>query len=316
MVTVTDTHFYMTYARSRPNQLVPWIEEHNVPLLTNAIHRWSDNTDRFLDMWEYDTRHVIDAGGYNVMADYVTRGGSLRSGVSVFDVVAELDTNLPFYPYTVTEYHNWLSQHSDEFAWATVLDYACEERFDTLWSAEDRREATLAATIEQFNKLQDSSSTYKLLPVLQGREIDEYVAFYDRLNEYGIPTDHVGLGTVCRMSSEKRIAEFESSIRSQTGVDRLHGFGVKIQAFKHDAAFESADSQAWVYSASNGEVVLDDGDRLRSVPCDDSLTRTVESFKNYYAYVTRLQQGESAVSYSPNVSLDATDDAIAKQLTA
>jgi len=70
-----DEHFYMTYARSRPNELVPWIEEHGVPLLTNAIHRYSEAKERHLDMWEYDTRHVIDAGGYNVMASWVGTGG-------------------------------------------------------------------------------------------------------------------------------------------------------------------------------------------------------------------------------------------------
>ena len=264
-----DERFYMTYARSRPNQLVPWIEKHKVPLLTNAIHRWSDNTDRFLDMWEYDTPHVIDAGGYNVMASSVTQGGSLRSDVTKQDVRDELATNLPFYPYTLDEYHRWLTTHSDEFDWATVLDYACEERFDVLWSYEKRRQATLDATIEQFNTLQDSNASYKLLPVLQGREIHEYIDFYEQLDAHGIPTDHVGVGTVCRMSSEKRIAEFESEIREQTGAERLHGFGVKIQSFKHGAGFESADSQAWVYEPSNGKVVLDVGNKLRSVPCDD-----------------------------------------------
>lgn len=311
-----DERFYMTYARSRPNQLVPWIEEHNVPLLTNAIHRWSDNTDRFLDMWEYDTPHVIDAGGYNVMASFVTQGGSLRSDVTEQDVREELMTNLPFYPYTLNEYHEWLSSHEDEFEWATVLDYACEERFDPLWSYEKRRQATLDSTIEQFNKLQDSNASYKLLPVLQGRGIDEYVDFYDQLDAHGIPTDHVGIGTVCRMSSEKRIAEFESEIREQTGAERLHGFGVKIEAFKHDAGFESADSQAWVYSPSNGKIVLDEGDRLRTVGCDDSLTRTVESFKNYYAYVSRLQQGTSAVTYDSGVSPSDTEEEARQILTS
>lgn len=311
-----DERFYMTYARSRPNELVPWIEEHNVPLLTNAIHRWSDNTDRFLDMWEYDTPHVIDAGGYNVMASFVTQGGSLRSDATQQDVREELTTNLPFYPYTLDEYHEWLATHSDEFEWATVLDYACEERFDPLWSYEQRRQATLDSTIEQFNKLQDSNASYKLLPVLQGREIDEYVDFYEQLDAHGIPTDHVGIGTVCRMSSEKRIVEFESEIREQTGAERFHGFGVKIEAFKYDAAFESADSQAWVYSPSNGEIVLDDGDRLRTVGCDDSLTRTVESFKNYYSYVTRLQQGKSAIDYESGVSQTDTEEEACQILTS
>jgi len=309
-VSQTDSQrFYMTYARSRPNELIPWIEEHNVPLLTNAIHRWSDNTDRFLDMWEYDTPHVIDAGGYNVMASYVTQGGDLSVGVDETSVSEQLSTPMPFYPYSLDEYHEWLLTHSDEFEWATVMDYACEERFDGLWPYEDRMEMTLEATIRHMDKLDDAGNPYKILPVLQGRNVDDYVCSYEQLEDHGIPTDHLGLGTVCRMSSEKRIVEFEKKIRERTDVERLHGFGVKIEAFKHGATFESADSQAWVYSPSNGEVVLDEWDRLRSVPLpDNSLERTVESFKNYYSYVTRLQQDVSQVAYQNGVNVNHTDE--------
>lgn len=306
------TRFYMTYARSRPNEIVPWVEKHNVPLLTNAIHRWSDSTDRFLPMWEYDTPHVIDAGGYNVMASFVTRSGSLRASVDGEGISQELSTSMPFYPYSIDQYHDWLCENSEEFEWATVMDYACEERFDKLWHYDDRVEATLDATIRHFDKLQDDGKPYKALPVLQGRDVDEYVWFYEQLEDHGIPTDHVGLGTVCRMSSEKRIVDFEERIRERTGVDRLHGFGVKIEAFKHGASFESADSQAWVYKASNGEVYLDAGDRLRSVAVPDcSLTRTVESFKSYYSYVTRLQQGQSAVNYN---IVDQMDDELIRDV--
>jgi len=304
-----DQKFFMTYARSRPNELIPWIEKHNVPLLTNAIHRWSDNTDRFLDMWEYDTSHVIDAGGYNVMGSFTKKSGGLRKEYSNEDVQSEFDKQFPFYPYTLDEYHEWLLNHTDEFDWATVMDYACEERFDALWSYEERMNMTIESTIAHFDKLQDEGHPYKVLPVLQGRDVDDYVWFYEQLEDHGIPTDHCGLGTVCRMSSEKRIVEFEKEIRERTGVDRLHGFGVKIEAFKHGASFESADSQAWVYSPSNGEVVVDEYDRLRSIPMPDhALERTVESFKNYYSYVSRLQQGLSAVSYHNGVSSSHADD--------
>ena len=87
---------------------------------------------------------------------------------------------------------------------------------------------------------------------------------------------------------------------------------MKINAYKLGASFDSADSQAWNYPPTNGRCVIDDGDRLREIEMtDDSLTRTVESFKNYYKYVTRLQQGESAVDYeSPGLKID--DDELAK----
>lgn len=320
----SESRFYMTYARSRPNELVPWIEEHSVPLLTNAVHRWSENTDRFLPMWEYDTPHVIDAGGYNVQRAWVAERTDFYGAMEKHHALEavendplahweELGCDEPFYPFTVGEYHEWLSEHSEEFEWATAMDYACEEKFDPLWSVEKRREATIENTIAHY----DLDPDYEVLPVLQGRSVDDYVDSFEQLEDHGIPTDHLGIGTVCRMSSEKRIVRFENEIRDRIGDVRLHGFGVKIEAFKHGGTFESADSQAWVYPASNGKVVLDDGNRLRSVKMpDNAKVRTVESFKNYYSYVTRLQQGESAVDVDSGVEESMDDDSAREVLVS
>lgn len=294
--------FYMTYARSRPDELVPWAEEHDVPLLTNAIHRWSDHTNRFLDMWEYDTRHTIDAGGYNVQSRYADLHGNLTAEKS--DVKAELESDHPFYPYSLTEYHRWLLDHQDEFEWATVMDYACEDRFEELWSVSERVEKTLEHTIDHFNKNPD----YKVLPVLQGRSVDDYVEFYNRLEDHGIPCDHVGLGTVCRLSGEKKIVEYENKIRQRTGVDKIHGFGVKIEAYKQGANFDSADSQAWAKAPSNGFMYVDERTRLGRVDMPkDSLKRTVGSFKHYYVYVKRLMGEPTGINLSrENVAMQQT----------
>lgn len=303
--------FYMTWARSRPNEIAPWAEANQVPLLTNAVHRYSESRDDLLDMWEYDTPHVIDAGGYNVMASYVDRWGNVADDYDG----SELMQSEQFYPWTLEQYDDWLARFSHEFEWATVMDYACEERFDSLWSYEDRIEATFENTLRQFSLVEDNRRDYKLLPVLQGREVEEYVDFYERLEDHGIPTDHVGVGTICRLASEKRIVSLEQAIRERIGDTRLHGFGIKLQAYKHGATFESADSQAWVYGASNGKCYVDDGDRLREIPMsDNSMERTVESFKNYYNYVTRIQQGETATDYDSGVTPDMSDEQARQQI--
>lgn len=306
--TSDDTGFYVTYARSRPNELVPWIEAHQVPLLTNAMHRWSEAQAAFLHMWEYDTPHVIDAGGYNVQRKWVADNGENVRGQLTSDTTKEvvaanrgalesqLSDDSPFYPWSLEEYHEWCSEWAHEHDWVTVMDYACEEKFDPLWSVEERVEKTLEHTVRHY----DLDPDYTVLPVLQGRTVDSYVRCYEFLEDHGIPCDHVGLGTVCRLSSEKRIVEVERQVRERTGVDKLHGFGVKVAAYKHGATFDSADSQAWVYSASNGEVVHvsrtpDGGLRIDTEPCSDSLYRTVQSFKSYYTYVSWLMDDEPAV---------------------
>lgn len=276
--------FYMTYARSRPDDIVPYAERHGIGLMTNAAHRWSENTDRFLDLWDYSCPHIVDSGGYNVQSNF---GG---------------------YPWTVEEYHRWLDIQSDRFDWAACMDLACERRFDHLYihmPVKERIFKTVENAIQHFNY----DPEYKLLPVLQGWSVDEYVFCYDLMVDHGIPVEHVGLGTVCRISSSKEIVKTENAIREQCSkVERIHGFGVKINAFKLGATFDSADSQAWVYKPSNKAVVYDRWDHLEEVPMpDDSHTRTVESFKHYYSYASRLKamaNGGGQLEFPPNVSAD------------
>lgn len=257
----------MTYARSRPDDIVPYAESRGIGLMTNAAHRWSDATDRFLDLWDYDTAHIVDSGGYNVQSNY---GG---------------------YSWTVEEYHQWLQAQSDKFNWAACMDLACERRFDHLYPnmpVHERLFNTVENTIEHFNLDPD----YDLRPVLQGRSVRQYILSYELLRDHGIPVENVGLGTVCRISSMKDIVETERAVREACPkIETLHGFGVKIDAFKYGATFDSADSQAWVYKPSNMEVVYDRWDHLEEVPMpDNSRRRTVESFKHYYNYATRLKR--------------------------
>lgn len=288
----------MTYGRVRPDTLVPWIEDNDVPLLTNAIGRWSTNTNRFLPMWEYDTEHVIDAGGYNVQATFVDQGGNLE--VDPTDVASQLTDDAPFYHFTLAEYHEWLQDHTDEFEWATAMDYACEERFDKLWSVQKRIDNTVENTIRHY----ELSPSYDVLPVLQGRSADDYIECLERYEDAGIPTDYIGLGTVCRLSEETEIVKLEDELRERTNLNRVHGFGVKVSAYKMGANFETADSQAWVYEAARGNCRVlkrtEDGVKMGIEKMrDDSLTRTVHSFKVYYAYVTSLMEGQPAVDVEP-----------------
>lgn len=291
--------FFMTYARSRPDTIIPHVESEGVPLLTNAVHRWSDATESFLDMWEYDTLHVIDAGGYNVQSQYVDRWGNVD--VENTDLVVERMSDTPWYPWSVEQYHDWLTAHAGEIGWATVMDYACEERFDELWSVEDRIEGTFENTLRHAELLDDE---YRLLPVLQGRTLDDYLDFYSRLEDHGLPTDYVGVGTICRLSSETKIAEIEQGLREHIDDVRLHGFGAKIQAFKYGATFDSADSQAWAHYPTNGLGLIHTDGRLEKVPMKKtnlSLERTTMSFKSYYTYVSELFEdlhGDGSVELS------------------
>lgn len=318
------TGFYMTYARSRPDWIPPIAagekdvaiagdgsielvdsDHEPIPLLTNATHRWTDAQEAFLDPFEYETRRSFDSGGYNVQARFADRNGELEDDVTQGDVGDELATEVPFYPWSVEDYHRWLCQHADSFEWAAVMDYACEERFDCLWSAQDRVDATVKNTIRHFDR---HSGEYGLLPVLQGRTLEDYLDCYDRLDEAGIPLERVGLGTVCRLSSSEAIVDLEQQLRERREFESIHGFGVKVDSFSRGAGFETADSQAWIWDASHGNEVRYVGGSLDKVSCDNSLRRTVVSFREYYRHVAQLRTGEDPLPplFEPTGTTQAT----------
>lgn len=314
--------FYMGYHRSRPTHIPPIAsgeydsiigtdgtvslvesDHEEIGILTNAQSRWSEAKEAFLHTWDYDTRRVMDSGGYNVQSSYQKENGD----------DAELDAPVdgtPLYPWSVEEYHGWLSENADGIEWAAVMDYACEERFDPMWSVEDRIEATIANTVEHFDH---HGGEYELFPVLQGRCLEDYLDCYDRLAEVGIPVTKVGLGTVCRLSSSQEIVDLETRLRQRREFEHIHGFGVKNQAYRLGASFESADSQAWVWAASNGFEYRDDTTRLVRNQIDDSLRRTVISFREYYRYVSRLFYGEERLG--PLEDHEPTDQSALSEFT-
>jgi hypothetical protein len=220
------------------------------------------------DFNAYDTSYVLDSGGYSAMNEY--------SGA---------------FPWSVQEYHEWLQDAYAEraFDWAAVMDLACEPAFDDVMTVKERQDETLANTLEHFNKNPD----YPLLPVLQGREIDQWIAFHDRLVDHGIDTSYVGVGTLCRQSSSKQIAKIEQALRARTDVEAIHGFGVKISAFGHGAVFESADSKAWAWETSFGNKYVQtntDPPKFETVDYEDAAQAHRESFEAYYPRAVYLQQ--------------------------
>lgn len=286
----SDRQFYMGYTyRHGKEQITDFAERYGAGFLTNAHGRWSERTERFNELWTYDCPNVLDSGGYNVMSQHVDRWGNCTSDEST--VETELDKQSPFYPWTIEEYHDWLHEEGDTLDWAAAMDYACEERFDVLWSVEDRVQATIENTIRQHELRERDDSDYNFLPVLQGRTVDDYVRCAEIYENAGIDISYVGLGTVCRLSSEKKIVDIEKEVRERTNVEQMHGFGVKIDAYKFGADFETADSQAWIYNASyqNLTVLKENDDGSYSIaPHEDHNTdkeRKVHGFKAYYAYV-------------------------------
>jgi len=260
--------FYMTC--SERARLGDVIGEENYPVMQNAVEFHNGSDYRDYNAFTTD-RRVIDSGGYTAMDRY---GGE--------------------FPWTVGDYHDWLrdTYAAVGFDWAAVMDFACEPDFDDDLTVVERQDRTLENTIRHL----DLEPEYPLLPVLQGRTIRQWVEFYDRLQDHGVDCSYVGVGTLCRVSSENKISEIETALRTQTDIDHLHGFGTKISSFSRGAYFDTADSQAWSWQLMFGNKY-----RLRSEHppeletvayggSDEAEAAKIQSFKAYQKRARWLQK--------------------------
>lgn len=259
--------FYMTVNSNR-RQLESLVENGDIPVMRNVMQfRRSDGTLSTRDV--YAGRYVLDSGGYTAMDEF---GGD--------------------FPWTVAEYHEWAREMyaKQPFGWVAVMDLACEPAFDDDLSVEERINRTVDNTIS----LLDHDPEYPVLPVLQGRTVEQWVDCYDRLRDHGIDPEYAGVGTMCRQTSGKDIRDIIRALRVRTDIDAFHGFGVKATAFKENAFFESADSQAWSWPIKFGIMLEpDDSDppkpkRVKYDDHDGDVHRT--TFKTYYDHVSRLHR--------------------------
>ena len=264
----TEPTFFMTVNANR-RQLKPHIKDGDIPVMRNVMQfRRDDGTLRVSK--PYAGRYVLDSGGYTAMDEF---GGD--------------------FPWTVEDYHLWADQmySLQPFEWTAVMDLACEEDFDADLSVEARIERTVDNTIRHLNL----DPAYPVLPVLQGRTVEQWIDCYDRLRDHGIDPEYVGVGTLCRQTSGPAIADIISALRARTDIEAFHGFGVKSTAFKHGAVFETADSNAWAWPIQFGlqiELTDDDPPVMTREPIDGEANAVAHqrSFTSYYQYVSRLQR--------------------------
>jgi GNAT superfamily N-acetyltransferase len=122
-------------------------------------------------------------------------------------------------------------------------------------------------TIANLIRLRELAPDVHFMPVLQGWTAQDYIAHADAWMRAGVDLTKepiVGLGSVCR---REKLDVAQAVISTLTGGDwrlRLHGFGLKNDAFEDPIVargLASADSLAWSYMARYGTDMIDDPDR-------------------------------------------------------
>ena len=149
------------------------------------------------------------------------------------------------------DYVGDVARSCDEFGtpqFAASQDWMCEDAAlkATGLSVEEHQRRSVDSVLE----LRDLSNCAYWLPVLQGREPEDYLRHVDLYLKAGIDLTclpRVGIGSVCRRSSSHEIRRVVS-VLADAGI-RLHGFGVKTTGLALISdQLESADSMAWSYA--------------------------------------------------------------------
>ena len=114
-------------------------------------------------------------------------------------------------------------------------------------------------TIESYINVTAVAPWVAWMPVLQGWEVDDYLAHAEMYADAGInlrALRRVGVGSVCRRQAT---AEGEQIMRAVAAIGvRVHAFGVKVDGLRlYGDIIASADSMAWSFVARRRGILLD-----------------------------------------------------------
>ncbi|MGI5220600.1 DUF7221 family queuine tRNA-ribosyltransferase-like protein [Nocardia sp. CA-290969] len=114
-------------------------------------------------------------------------------------------------------------------------------------------------TVDNYLELRSLAPDLPFIPVLQGYQLDDYLACAARYAEQGVdlaaePT--VGLGSVCRREATTEAAAIIAALTAAVPGVRLHGFGIKTAGLgAYGSMLASSDSLAWSYAARRSPVL-------------------------------------------------------------
>ncbi|MBH8561636.1 hypothetical protein I8748_05490 [Nostoc sp. CENA67] len=132
---------------------------------------------------------------------------------------------------------------------AIAQDWMCESfvlQRTGLTVAEHQR-----LTVERYDQLVKLKPTVRIMPVLQGYRVSDYIKHLDDYGTRLAPGAWVGVGSVCRRNGNpEEVADILRTIKLIRPDLQLHGFGLKILALENAevrSLLYSTDSMAWSY---------------------------------------------------------------------
>lgn len=159
------------------------------------------------------------------------------------------------YPFSVEQYAHLIAWLRPDFY--ASMDYPCEPEISrslSLISNEDR----IKKTLHNANELSKYEKHFsgKLVPVIQGYELKEYLNCIDLYKECGMIQEYMAVGSMCRRISSNELHELIQGIYQRAkyyGCNKLHFFGLKLSP-------DLSDLKDYIYSRDSA-VALDAYDK-------------------------------------------------------
>jgi len=159
------------------------------------------------------------------------------------------------YPYTAEEYMDWAESVGADYV--AGMDFACERDLGDL-SVEDRLDRTINKQVEQTEVYESNGYDFDLVPVIQGTKVNQYLKSIERLRDYGLLRDYLGVGSICMKESVDEIRTIIDAVCGELSESKdLHLFGAKITVLRErrlwglfDKYIRSMDTAAWKFLPS------------------------------------------------------------------
>ena len=149
---------------------------------------------------------------------------------------------------SIERYAELIQRQSPPVAW--TLDYPCEPtiRKEFGYTSEEAQ----AMTNENTIRLKDEYGLDNVMSVVQGYEIEDYIRNIELINETGLFTKRIGIGSICRRGQTEEIVKVIKAVSSLVpSWVKIHAFGIKSQILQTEARYyiHSADSHSWAVQA-------------------------------------------------------------------
>jgi hypothetical protein len=193
------------------------------------------------------------------------------------------------YPTSIDAYVQYLLEHEEEIELYALRDWACEPSLlrDAGRSVRTHQEWTIRDHVYCLEAAEDAGLNADPVAVIQGHDLEEYIWAFEYLQEHGLASSTLGVGSILRPHKTSEVRTIIQGLREAIPAKYdLHGFGISKTVLEDPAtyqALDSADTTSWHAKAVHARVT--DPEWADRVP---AWVRTLQAYIGYHNQLADL----------------------------